>query len=106
MRISDWSSDVCSSDLPSPAITTLPPLRTDTIVVPCHFMSFAVMAWYMGECAARRNRGSAVGFVPSSSAVSGHAGTAQKRREGHHGDKSGTSAADWRPPGPDTQSVV
>src|SRR3546814_8855804 len=88
MRISDWSSDVCSSDLrvkasavapakpamtlflprrrtlraldfitvlpkltwPSPATTTWLPLRTERIVVPCHWRGeFSDMDCQMGK---------------------------------------------------------
>src|SRR3546814_16487771 len=92
MRISDWSSDVCSSDLrvkasavapakpamtlflprrrtlraldfitvlpkltwPSPATTTWLPLRTERIVVPCHWRGeFSDMDCQMGKSGGR-----------------------------------------------------
>src|SRR3546814_19022587 len=71
MRISDWSSDVCSSDLKQPVleIEQLSAARKAAAAKEVRLTSNGAWSWYMDPRVLESSRATYLGYVPRSGSV-------------------------------------
>src|SRR3546814_10445482 len=62
MRISDWSSDVCSSDLPHPAAKKIMSLRQNDLIAINLFIALAIIRY-------RHRKGHRADYEPENAAL-------------------------------------